>query len=248
MTEAATRRAGTDPDDDLSRFAEIDSWVFDLDDTLYAITPELAALFDGRMRSFIEQRIGVPPAEATRLQHDLFLRHGATARGLMLEHGIRPDDFLDYVHDVDHSLIAPDPALVAAIAGLPGARYVLTNSPRRHAEETIRRIGAEGLFAEVFDFVRAGRHAKPHRAAYERLVAETGVKPARTAMFEDIARNLEEPQKLGMTTVLVVPPKTRTLFRGSWDLEAGPRPAVDFITENLQGFLSTVLRTIAPAN
>jgi putative hydrolase of the HAD superfamily len=248
MSQAAIRRPGTDEDDDLSRFADIDSWVFDLDDTLYSIGPELAALFDGRMRSFIEQAVGLGPEEASALQEDLFRRHGATARGLMIEHGIRPDDFLDYVHDVDHSLIEPDPELVAAIAALPGKRYVLTNSPRRHAEQTIERLGAAEHIAEIFDFSRSGSHAKPHRHAYENLIAETGAAPARTAMFEDIARNLVEPQRLGMTTVLVVPPRTRRLFRGPWDLEAGTKPAVDFITENLSGFLAAVLTEIAPAN
>lgn len=241
------RRPGTDPDDDLARFAAIDSWVFDLDDTLYSIGPELAAAFDGRMRSFIEREVGLDAEEASRLQHDLFRRHGATARGLMIEHGIRPDDFLDYVHDVDHSLIEPDPELVAAIAALPGKRYVLTNSTQRHAELTIERLGAAEHITDIFDFRRSGSHAKPHRQAYENLIAETGAVATRTAMFEDIARNLIEPQRLGMTTVLVVPPRTRDLFRADWDLEAGDRPAVDFITEDLRGFLGAVLGEIAPA-
>ncbi len=247
MSEAAIR-PGTDPDDDLGRFAGIDSWVFDLDDTLYAIGPELAALFDDRMRSFIERAVGVGPREASAMQEDLFRRHGATARGLMIEHGVQPDDFLDYVHDVDHSTIEPDPKLMAVIAALPGKHYILTNSPRRHAERTIERLGATDHFADIFDFASSGSHAKPHRHAYENLIAKTGAVPARSAMFEDIAGNLVEPQALGMTTVLVVPPRTRTLFRGSWDLEAGARPAVDFITDHLTGFLTAVLAGIAPAN
>ena len=246
MSEPAIR--GTDPDDDLTRFASVDSWVFDLDDTLYSISPELGALFDDRMRSFIEREIGLTPSEASHLQHDLFRRHGATARGLMIEHGSRPDEFLEYVHDVDHSMITPDPVLSALIGQLPGRRYVLTNSPLSHATQAIERIGIGDHFADVFDFASFGGHAKPSRNVYDALVAKTGASPERTAMFEDIARNLVEPQKLGMATVLVVPPHTRDVFRGDWDLEAGSHPAVDYVTEDLRGFLAAVVGEIAPGN
>jgi putative hydrolase of the HAD superfamily len=218
--------------------------VFDLDDTLYAMSPELAAMFDSRMREFIAREIGVSDEAASLLQHDLFRRHGATARGLMIEHGISPDDFLDYVHDVDHASVTPDPELAGAIASLPGRRFVLTNSPLSHAERVIEQLGADGHFADIFDFSRAGHHAKPSPEVYATLIAETGIVPERAAMFEDMARNLAVPQRLGMTTVLVVLPKTRDLFRGAWDLEAGPSPKVDFITDDLRGFLGAVAAEI----
>lgn len=246
MTEIAIR--GTDPDDDLSRFAAIDTWVFDLDDTLYAISPELGAVFDERMRSFIEREIGLSPDKATALQHDLFRRHGATARGLMIEHGIQPDAFLEYVHDVDHATITPDPILADLMGKLPGRRFVLTNSPLSHATQTIDRIGITAHLSDVFDFASFGGHTKPSRQVYDALVERTGATPARTAMFEDIVRNLVEPQKLGMATILVVPPHMRDIFRGEWDVEAGSHPAVDYVTEDLRGFLSSVLAEIAPGN
>jgi putative hydrolase of the HAD superfamily len=245
MTEPFPDRPGTDPDDDLSRFAEIDAWVFDLDDTLYAMSPELATMFDSRMREFIAREIGVSDEAAGLLQHDLFRRHGATARGLMIEHGISPDDFLDYVHDVDHASVAPNPELARAIARLPGRRFVLTNSPLSHAKRVFDQLGVNGHFADIFDISRSGHHAKPSPEAYAALIAGTGIAPVRTAMFEDMARNLAVPQRLGMTTVLVVLPKTRDLFRGAWDLEAGPSPEVDFITEDLPGFLAAVAAEIA---
>ena len=244
MTAPASDRPGTDPDDDLSRFAEVDDWIFDLDDTLYAMSPELAAMFDERMRTFIAREMGLPDDKAAEIQHDLFRRHGATARGLMIEHGISADDFLDYVHDVDHQSVAPDPALAEMIAALPGRRYVLTNSPMSHAERVIEQLGVDGHFADIFDFSRSGHHAKPSPLVYRRLLDETGIAAQRAAMFEDMARNLAEPQRLGMTTVLVVVPKSRNLFRGGWDLEAGPSPKVDFITENLGGFLEAVIGEI----
>lgn len=239
---------GTDPDDDLSRFAAVDNWIFDLDDTLYSISPDLAALFDARMRSFIEREVGLPPDKASRLQHDLFRRHGATARGLLVEHGIQPDVFLEYVHDVDHSSIEPDPDLAELIGKLPGQRYVLTNSPLSHAGKAIEQIGLADHLTDVFDFASFGGHTKPDWRVYDALVERTGVTPSRTAMFEDILRNLVVPQRLGIATVLVVPPRTRDLFRGDWDVEAGEHPSVDYVTESLAGFLRAVLAEIAPSN
>ena len=163
----------------------------------------------------------------------------------MIEHGISADDFLDYVHDVDHASITPDPVLAQAIASLPGQRFVLTNSPRGHAERVIEQLGAVGCFSGIFDFARSGQHAKPSPEVYARLVADTGIAPERSAMFEDMARNLTEPQRLGMTTILVIPPLTRELFRDDWDLEAGADPEVDFVTENLRDFLGAVVAEIA---
>lgn len=221
------------------------SWVFDLDDTLYAMTPELAALYDFRMTDFIAREIGLPFEEAARLREQLYHRYGATVRGLMTEHGITPDAYLAYVHDVDHASIKPNPRLAALISQLPGPRYVLTNSPVDHARRVLSRLGMSDAFDDVFDIARAGHQAKPSRVVYDLLIGETGVDPSATAIFEDLARNLVEPQALGMTTVLVLPPGTRELFRANWDLEGGPNPAADFLTEDLAGFLEAVLEARA---
>ncbi|MCW5716773.1 MAG: pyrimidine 5'-nucleotidase [Bauldia sp.] len=231
---------GVDPDDDLSPFRDVNVWVFDLDDTLYAPTPELAAIYDERMRSFIRRELNLSAAEADRVRQDLYGRYGATVRGLMTEHGVSPDAYLAYVHDIDHSAIAPNPELAEAIAALPGPRYVLTNSPLHHAGKVLARLGMSDLFAGIFDFARSGQYAKPHPNVYARLIAETGADPRRTAIFEDLARNLIEPRRLGMATTLVLPPGTRDVFRASWDLEKGPEPAAHFLTENLAGFLRAV--------
>jgi len=232
---------GVDPDDDLSPFRSIDAWIFDLDDTLYAPTPELAALYDERMRSFIRRELNLSAEEADRVRQDLYGRYGATVRGLMTEHGVSPDAYLAYVHDVDHSWIAPNPELAEAIAALRGPRYVLTNSPASHAEKVLARLGMTELFAGIFDFARSGQFAKPHPDVYARVIADTGIDPRRTAIVEDLARNLREPRRLGMATVLVLPPGTRDVFRAEWDLEQGPEPAADYMTENLAGFLRAVV-------
>src|SRR5262249_30581015 len=154
--------------------------------------------------------------EALRLQKDYYKRYGTTMRGLMTEHGMKPDDFLDFVHQIDHSPLEPKPALGAAISALPGRKLILPNRPRRHARAV---PGLEGHVEDVSDIVAAELEPKPSPRIYDRFLATHGVDAGKAAMFEDLARNLAVPHALGMTTVLVVPEHTREVFREGWELE-----------------------------
>jgi putative hydrolase of the HAD superfamily len=162
----------------------------------------------------------------------------------MEEHGIVPDDFLSYVHDIDHSPVEPDPVLAAAIARLPGRKFILTNGSRAHAEKVAERLGFTDHFEDIFDIVRSELLPKPARATYDRFVAATGIAPSRAAMFEDLSRNLEVPAALGMKTVLVVPsPGVREVLE-DWEVEGHDAPYVDYLTDNLGAFLGDVLKAI----
>ncbi|HMN86283.1 MAG TPA: pyrimidine 5'-nucleotidase [Bauldia sp.] len=231
---------------DLSRFAVVDAWVFDLDNTLYPRHTNLFDQVDRRIRDYVERLLAVPPEEAHRIQKDYYRRYGTTLRGLMVEHGIRPDDFLEYVHDIDHSPVEADPALAAAIAGLPGRKFILTNGSRAHAEKIAGRLGITGHFDDIFDIVRAELLPKPAAETYGRFVAETGVDPKRAAMFEDLARNLVVPAGLGMATVLVVPNGTREVFHDDWEIEGHEGGLhADFLTDDLGAFLQQVGAALA---
>ena len=227
---------------DLMRFAAVDAWVFDLDNTLYPRQTDLFGQVDKRIREYVGRLLGIGPDEAHRVQKDYYQRYGTTLRGLMEEHGIEPDDFLEYVHDIDHSVVAPDPQLAAAIARLPGRKFILTNGSRAHAEKVATRLGIPDHFEEIFDIVSSALLPKPNRETYDRFVAATGIEPTRGAMFEDLARNLEVPKGLGMATVLVVPQGTRAVLTEDWELEGRDAPHVDFVSDDLAGFLEAVLK------
>jgi putative hydrolase of the HAD superfamily len=186
----------------------------------------------------------VDAEEAHRVQKDYYRRYGTTLRGLMEEHGIAPDEFLAYVHDIDHSVVEPDPVLASAIERLPGRKFILTNGSRTHAEKVAARLGFTDHFEDIFDIVRSELLPKPARQTYDRFVAATGVIPARTAMFEDLSRNLEVPSSLGMKTVLVVPSGTREVFEDDWEMEGRDAPHVDYLTDDLGGFLGDVLAAV----
>src|ERR671929_2342408 len=118
----------------LRDFSRVETWVFDLDNTLYPHHLNLWHQVDARIRDYIAQFLRVPPDEAFRLQKDYYRRYGTSMRGLMTEHGMQPDDFFDFVHEIDHSPLEPNPALGAAIEKLQGRKLILTNGTRRHAD------------------------------------------------------------------------------------------------------------------
>jgi putative hydrolase of the HAD superfamily len=221
-------------------FDRIETWVFDLDNTLY---PHhlLWGQVDDRIRSYVAEFLKVSKDEATRVQKDYYKRYGTTMRGLMTEHGLNPDDYLEYVHQIDHSPLEPNPALGAALSHLPGRKLILTNGTRKHADAVMRRLGIHEHFEDVFDIVAAELEPKPSTVTYERFLERHSVDPLKAAMFEDLARNLAAPHALGMTTVLVVPEGSREVFREDWELEGRDDPHVDHVVDDLAGFLDRIV-------
>jgi putative hydrolase of the HAD superfamily len=221
-------------------FGHVDTWVFDLDNTLYPHHVNLWQQVDVRIRDFVASHLGVPADEAFRIQKDYYLRYGTTMRGMMTEHGVSADDYLAYVHAIDHSPLEPNPQMGAAIAALPGRKLILTNGSVDHAGKVLARLGLSGHFEAVFDIVAAELEPKPSPQTYARFLARHDVDPTRAAMFEDLARNLAVPHQLGMVTVLVVPDGSGEVVREAWELEGRDAPHVHHVTDDLTGFLAGV--------
>jgi putative hydrolase of the HAD superfamily len=240
MTSTPSPQAPPNPSTASRGFAHVHTWVFDLDNTLYPHHLNLWQQVDDRIRNYIASFLGTTYDEAFRKQKDFYRRYGTSMRGMMIEHGMKPDDFLDYVHQIDHSPVEPNPALGAALEKLPGRKLILTNGTRAHADAIMTRLAVAHHFEDVFDIIAGELDPKPFPQTYDRFLARHGVDPTRAAMFEDLARNLEVPHALGMTTVLVVPERTREVFREGWELEGRDATHVDHVTDDLAGFLAAV--------
>jgi putative hydrolase of the HAD superfamily len=221
-------------------FGHVETWVFDLDNTLYPHHLNLWQQVDERIRNYISNFLSITHDEAFRLQKDYYKRYGTSMRGLMTEHGMNPDDYLAFVHEIDHSPLEPNAALGAAIGELPGRKLILTNGTRRHADAVLARLELGHHFEGVFDIIAAELEPKPSTLTYERFLAAHDVDPGKAAMFEDLARNLTVPHALGMTTVLVVPEHTREVFREGWELEGRDAAHVDHVTDDLAAFLAGI--------
>jgi putative hydrolase of the HAD superfamily len=218
-------------------FAHIDTWVFDLDNTLYPHHVDLWHQVDARIGEFVSAWLKISADEARRIQKDYYRRYGTTMRGMMTEHGVHADDYLAYVHQIDHSPLQPNPAMGAAIAELPGRKLILTNGSTEHADKVLERLGIGAHFEAVFDIIAAELEPKPAPQTYQKFLKAHGVNPLRSAMFEDLARNLVVPHQLGMTTVLVVPDGSKEVVREDWELEGREAEHVDHVTDDLTGFL-----------
>ncbi|MFD1695457.1 pyrimidine 5'-nucleotidase [Roseibium aestuarii] len=225
---------------DLRVFHGVEAWVFDLDNTLYPAHSDVFPQINDRIASYVADLLKIDRESALKQQKAYYHQYGTTLRGLMTERDIDPDHFLAYVHDIDYSGVAPNPDLGAAIEALPGKKYIFTNGDRPHAERTAAALGITDHFEDIFDIVAADLLPKPGREAYDKFLARTGVSPVRAAMFEDLSKNLTVPHELGMRTVLIVPEGSRVIFEGDWDLEKDTAPEVDFVTDDLAGFLRAV--------
>lgn len=231
----------------MSRFFDhIETWIFDLDNTLYPSSCRLFDQIDERMGAFIAKLLKVDRVEARRIQKQFFYEHGTTLRGLMTDHGVNPDEFLDFVHDIDHSPIPADPALADALQALPGRKLVFTNGTVAHADKVLARLGLVGHFSGIFDIVHADYIPKPALGPYQKFVRDHSIDASRAAMFEDIARNLEVPHRLGMATVLVSHPgnEDAAIVNGR---DEGAQDHVHHRTDNLARFLQAIMADRAGA-
>jgi len=205
----------------------IDTWLFDLDNTLYPLESGLGVLVSARITDFVERLTGLPREDAHTLQKRYLVEHGLTLRGLMTHHDVDPDVYHAALHDIPLEGLVPDEALKAALARLPGRRLIFTNADSIHTERVLARLDLGGLFDEVFHIGSAAFAAKPSPLAFERIIAAHAITPATTAFFEDAARNLEPAAALGMTTVLV-----------GAHAAANTAPFIDYRTERLTPFLA----------
>ncbi|MEO1492988.1 MAG: pyrimidine 5'-nucleotidase [Pseudomonadota bacterium] len=179
---------------------QIDTWIFDLDDTLYPPEAGLLAEINRRITAFIVRELGMAPEDAAVIRARYWAEHGITLAGLIAEHRVKPDHFLADTHDIDLSGVRPNPALVGAIAELPGRRIVHTNGARAHAARVLAATGLEELFDEVYAIEDKGLIPKPRAEAYRIVLEHSGADPTRALMIEDTHRNLVEPRRLGMAT------------------------------------------------
>ena len=216
--------------------SEIDCWVFDLDNTLYPASCRLFDQVDQRIGLYVQQLLNLPPDEARALQKKYFREHTTTLRGLMLNHGIEPGDFLDFVHQIDVSGVQPDARLADALTDLPGRKVIFTNGTVKHAENVMNRLGIAHHFQDMFDIADANFIPKPDLGSYRTMIQRFGIVPERSAMIDDMPRNLQPAADLGMTTVWIQ-------THNDWAQALDDMGFVHHATADLAGWLSdTVIK------
>ncbi len=216
---------------------EVDTWIFDLDNTLYPSSCNLFAQVDLRMAAFIQDLLSLGAEEARHVQKRYFIEHGTTLRGLMDHHGVEPDAFLDFVHDIDFSVVPEAPALDDALHRLEGRKLVFTNATVEYSERVLGRLGITHHMEAVFDIVATDYRPKPEPEAYRMLVEQHDIEPSRAVLFEDIARNLAPAAALGMTTVWI--PNA-----AHWSRDGAEDGHIHHVAEDLADWLSALVEEL----
>ncbi len=206
--------------------SHIDTWLFDLDNTLYPASSGFMEQFSERMTQYVERLTGLPRDAAFKLQKHYLAEYGLTLGGLIAHHGIEPRSFHEQFHDLSLETLAHDPEMLAALQRLPGRRLIFTNADDVHAARVLKRLEISHLFEGVFHIGSADYVGKPDPGAFAKISAAHAIDPSQTAFFEDSERNLAPAADIGMTTVLVGP-----------HAEASTAAFVDYKTDDLARFL-----------
>jgi putative hydrolase of the HAD superfamily len=208
----------------------VEAWIFDLDNTLYPVRTNLFASVSQRIGQYIARYFDIDLAEARRLQRRYFLEYGTSLRGLMTVHNIPPQEFLDYVHDIELDMLDPWPQLDQALARLPGRKVIFTNAAESYARRVIAKLGIDRHFTGIFDVVAARYLPKPDPAPYAKLCAKYDIRPHQAVMVEDLPANLAPAHELGITTVWVP-------SHADWRAADPDLSHIDHVVEDLPAWL-----------
>ena len=213
--------------------ANIKFWLFDLDNTLYDGATKVFDQVDKKMSKFISKKLNVSIDEARKIQKNYFQEYNTTLNGMIKNHKIDADEFLEFVHDVDLSFLDKDKDLEDEIKKLDGKKIIFTNGSRAHALNVTKRIGIDKLFDGIFDIRDCEFIPKPSKEPYKKLVECYKIEPQYCIFFEDIARNLRPAHELGMKTVWIK-------NNEPWAAKYSNSDFINYKTDNLAKFLKEI--------
>ena len=178
-------------------------WLFDLDNTLYSGQTKVFEQVDKKMSKFISEKLKVDIKKAKEIQKSYFYKYNTTLNGMIKNHKINADEFLDFVHDIDIDFLKKDLKLAKELEKLDGKKIIFTNGSRKHAINITQRIGVDQYFDDIFDIVDSEFVPKPSIQPYKKLVKKHKIDPKLCVFIEDIARNLKPAYEMGMKTIWI---------------------------------------------
>ena len=214
-------------------FQSIETWIFDLDNTLYPASSRLFDQIDRKITEFIMRALDLNWDDAHRKQKSFFREYGTTMSGMMRVHGTSPEEYLNFVHDIDLSPIPSSPDLDQALDDLPGRKVIFTNGSTDHARNVTEKLGITSHYDSEIDIIDSIVTLKPDPGVYESMVRAFAINPKTAVMIEDMARNLEPAATLGMTTVWI-----RT--EAAWASEGSGGDHIHHTVDDLVDWLKTL--------
>ena len=217
----------------MKNFESVKYWIFDLDNTLYSGKTKVFEQVDKKMSKFISNKLNVTIDEAKKIQKNYFHEYNTTLNGLIKNHKIDANEFLEFVHDIDIEFLKKDLKLDKELKELVGKKIIFTNGSKKHAINVTRRIGIEQHFDDIFDIVDAEFIPKPMLEPYKKLVKKHKIDPKLCVLVEDIARNLKPAYEMGMKTVWIENDEP-------WASKFSDSEFVNYRTNDLSEFLKKI--------
>ena len=217
----------------MKELKKIKYWLFDLDNTLYSGDTKVFDQVDKKMSSFISEKLNVSLEDAKKIQKNYFHEYNTTLNGMIKNHNINAEEFLEFVHDVDLSFLEKNQDLQNELTNLIGKKYIFTNGSKAHASNVTKRIGIENLFDGVFDIVDSDFIPKPSIKPYKKIIQKYDIDPEYCIFIEDIARNLKPAYELGMKTVWIK-------NNEPWAAKFSNENFINYKTDNLSEFLGKI--------
>jgi len=219
-------------------FKIIKFWLFDLDNTLYSAKTKVFDQVDKRMSQYISEKLNVNLEEARRIQKGYFYEYNTTLNGLIKNHKIDANEFLDFVHDINIDFLKKNVQLSEELKKLDGKKIIFTNGSRKHAINITKKIGIDQHFDDIFDIIDSEFIPKPAMDPYKKLVKKHKIDPKLCVFIEDIARNLKPAYEMGMKTVWIE-------NNEPWAKKYSDSGFVNYKTKNLSEFLQKINSTNA---
>ena len=217
----------------MKAFQSIKYWIFDLDNTLYSGKTKVFEQVEKKMSKYVSDKLNVNIDEAKKIQKNYFHEYNTTLNGMIKNHKIDANEFLDFVHDIDIDFLEKDLKLDEELKKLDGKKIIFTNGSKKHALNVTQRIGIDRHFDDIFDIVDSSFVPKPVAKSYKKLVEKHKIDPNLCAFVEDIARNLKPAYEMGMTTVWIENDEP-------WAKEFSDANFINFKTNNLYEFLKKI--------
>ena len=208
-------------------------WIFDLDNTLYSGKTKVFEQVDKKMSKYISQKLDVSMEEAKKIQKNYFHKYNTTLNGMIENHKIDADEFLEFVHNINIDFLKKDLILSEELKKLDGKKIIFTNGSKKHALNVSKKIGIDQHFDDIFDIVDSKFIPKPAIEPYKRLVEKHKIDPKLCVLVEDIARNLKPAYEMGMKTVWIENDEP-------WASEFSNSEFVNYRTNNLSEFLKKI--------
>ena len=213
----------------------VDTWVFDLDNTLYSADSGIFQQVSELMSKFVSKYLNIDIKEAKKIQRKYYKKHGTTLRGMMDNHGVDPDTFLNEVHQLDYSIVEPDQKLNEELDKLRGKKIIYTNANLQHVNQVLARLELTNMFDYIFDIKMADYIPKPELNPYKQFIDKFNINTSCAIMFDDIAKNLVPAKDLGFTSVWI-----NAGYENFSDDIANSKDSLDYETKDLSSFLNEI--------